>query len=108
MIDPLMMVLLGFMVFCVLGIIYCSWWGEKPPVIELNKVITELGYTREQYLENDEVADRCYDEVKRQGAEARLNYAIRREAHYKGVEQGFVVGATVGAALYLTSKSNKK
>jgi hypothetical protein len=108
MFDPLMILLLGFMVFCVLGIIYCSWWGEKPPVIDLNKVIEELGYTREQYLESDEVADRCYEEVKRQGVEARLDYAIRREAHYKGVKQGLIAGAAVGAALYLGSTSDKK
>jgi hypothetical protein len=104
MIEPEMMFLLGFMVFCVIGIVYCAIWKEKMPVVNLNQVIADLGYTREQFLESDEIADICYEEVKRQGVEARLGYAIRRDAHYRGVAYGLAAGAAVGGTLFLTNK----
>lgn len=107
MIEPEMMFLLGFMVFCVIGIVCCAIWTEKPPVVELDQVIADLGYTKEQYLEDDEIADACYAEVKRRGVEARLDYAVRRDAHYRGVAYGLAAGAAVGGTLFLTSKIDK-
>lgn len=111
MIDSTTMALyavLIFMGFCVLGIIYCAWWGEKPPELDFEAGRIALGYTKEQYDEVDEIRDECYAETMRQHKQNMLGYSIRRNAHYEGVKQGLVAGAAVGAVLYFGSKSDKK
>ena len=107
-IEPEMMFVLGFMVFCVLGIAYCSWWRENPPVMNFEAGRIALGYTREQYRDDDAIADECQAETVRQHRQNMFGYSIRRDAHYEGVKQGLVAGAAVGAVLYFGSKSDKK